>query len=187
VTLGWDTDELDYIKAVSFLRKEEWQELESWKDYVDAQKKAAKGRDVSVKRIFITDIDDLKSKLAFLEVVKMHSLDRYDETHLEGYFMDSKNKGSYNKNIMGDGFLLIKSKNEYLAVIDHFTETEKVGRTDNKNDENKIMTYKNDLVFNTDILRQIEEYFDTRVDGLIQDALPRFKLDGSLVQLEVKK
>lgn len=184
--IGMDDENEDYIKAVSFLEKDEWKEETYWKVYVASQQIAATKRNVNVQRIFITNLDDLKKKLNYLDVVRRHAFENYKETHLRGYFLDEE-KEPYDEDLMGHGFLLIKSKNEYLAVIDHFGDKKKVGKTDVRNDEDKFLCYKTELVFDKDRLNRIEDYFDQRVNGDIGSQLPCFKLDGSLVLTKVKK
>jgi hypothetical protein len=119
----------DEVKAISFLEhnKGEWRTNDLWQNYIDVQISAAKDREVGVERIFITEkkiLDDYLQKDGF-NVVKKHTKKEFEETHLNGYFLDKSffsNHSNEVKGAIGHGFIIIdcKSQNERMVVSDFF-------------------------------------------------------------------
>jgi hypothetical protein len=155
--------EEDYVKAVTFLQDDigEWGLGEygygstlTWNDYIVANLTAAKNCKF-VKRIFITDEAKLNKYLYDPNdnIVKKHSITRFEETKLNGIFVNKKHLKSMYPDLLdaiNDGFILISSNGVKIAIINKFKN---VGMDERR--------YTVRVTYNTKEIENIEKAFDS--------------------------
>lgn len=135
----------DSIRAVSCMLTAEWDDSTPERRFIKGNLEAAK-KGVIVERIFVMDRNILNDALQ-IDSVNQHTKEQMNKTKLRGFFADKGKLNESNESELlksiGDGFIIFKTINKKVAVIE-FSEGTSV---------------RGIVTMNENIIRDLEETF----------------------------